>query len=192
MKSFAAATVLAAIATTAVAQLSNLPTCALSPAIAAIGSSGCATTDIKCICSNTAFISALEPAIAAACSPADQAKALAAAQGLCTQAGVSLALPASGSAPATSMTSAAMTSSMAASATAASTTTATTDVTLVYPSASMMPNATMTQSMKASGSMMASMSSMPAAYTGAAATQGVLSGVVGIVAAGAGLAMAFA
>jgi len=75
------------------AQLSALPTCAVTCAITSLGSTGCAETDVACICKATAFITALTPCVQAACSAADLQKTIAAAEGLCAQAGVSLSLP---------------------------------------------------------------------------------------------------
>jgi len=72
--------------------LSGLPTCAETPAIAALGSTGCSITDIKCICDDTSFLQSLEPAVAAVCSPADLATALQFAVNLCLSAGVTLTI----------------------------------------------------------------------------------------------------
>ena len=43
-----------------------------SCAASAIGATGCAVTDAKCVCSNTSFLSTVQTCIATACSPSDQ------------------------------------------------------------------------------------------------------------------------
>jgi len=102
-----------ALAATAVsAQLSAIPQCALTCAISSLGSTGCGQTDIKCICTATSFIAALTPCVQAACSAADLAKTITAAEGLCLQAGVTLSIPTAG---ATSTTAAASSSEAATS-----------------------------------------------------------------------------
>ncbi|KAF3942078.1 hypothetical protein ABW19_dt0203501 [Dactylella cylindrospora] len=87
------------------AQLENLPSCALTCALSSIGTSGCDTTDIACICSATAFVTALVPCVQAACSAAEYEQTVQAASGLCSAAGVTLSIPTatgSTSAPASS------------------------------------------------------------------------------------------
>ena len=42
-------------------------------AINAIGATGCATTDAKCICTATSFLSGVQTCISTACSASDQA-----------------------------------------------------------------------------------------------------------------------
>ncbi|MCJ1240767.1 hypothetical protein MMC14_008771 [Varicellaria rhodocarpa] len=80
--------------------LSELPTCAEGPAVTAIGSTKCPLTDLKCICSNTAFLSSLQPVIQKDCSAADYAKALAFASQLCLSSGVTLSVPSAAAATA--------------------------------------------------------------------------------------------
>ena len=46
-----------------------------TPALTALGSTGCALTNLSCICKDTSFLQSLEPAVQAACSPADLASA---------------------------------------------------------------------------------------------------------------------
>jgi len=103
--------------------LSGLPSCAETPAIAALGSTGCSITDIACICKDSAFLTSLEPAVAAACSPADLATALQFAVDLCDSVGVTLTIstPAATSPAATSTPTPASTTA-APSSTPASTT----------------------------------------------------------------------
>ncbi|MCJ1476011.1 hypothetical protein MMC13_004675 [Lambiella insularis] len=55
--------------------LSGLPSCALTPAISSLSSTGCALTDIKCICDNTSFLTGLQKQVTAACDAADLATA---------------------------------------------------------------------------------------------------------------------
>lgn len=102
----------AAAAYTVSAQLDSLPTCALNCAVKSLGSSGCPTTDIACICKATAFVTSLVPCVQGACSAAEFEATVQAAQGLCQQAGVSLDIPTGGA-----TTSAASTSTDTATAT---------------------------------------------------------------------------
>ncbi|MCJ1392700.1 hypothetical protein MMC18_005571 [Xylographa bjoerkii] len=85
---------LAALAAPLVAaqDLSGLPSCALTPAISALGSTGCALTDVACICKNTGFLTSLETTVEAACDAADLATALQFAKTLCLSAGVTLSI----------------------------------------------------------------------------------------------------
>ena len=63
-----------ALAGVALAQdLAGVPKCAVTPALAAFGKTGCALTNIKCICQATSLVADLETAIAAVCSAADLA-----------------------------------------------------------------------------------------------------------------------
>ncbi|EXJ64907.1 hypothetical protein A1O7_01246, partial [Cladophialophora yegresii CBS 114405] len=80
--------------------LSTLPSCAVSCATSAIGSTGCAITDAACVCSASSFLTGVQSCISTACSPTDQAATLAFAQQYCGSAGVTITLPtASASAP---------------------------------------------------------------------------------------------
>jgi hypothetical protein len=88
----------AVMAPLASAQLSNLPSCALNPAISALGSTNCGT-DVKCACSDQSFIDTLAPLIQKACTGAELQQAITAAQGLCLSVGVTLSIP--GAPPAT-------------------------------------------------------------------------------------------
>ncbi|KAL6250794.1 hypothetical protein RBB50_003097 [Rhinocladiella similis] len=101
--------------------LSNLPSCALSCATNAIGSTGCALTDAKCICTATNFLSGVETCIQGACSQADQQATLQFAVQFCAQANVTITLPTA--APATSSGGPASTGSSAAPASTPATTT---------------------------------------------------------------------
>ncbi|MCJ1356012.1 MAG: hypothetical protein MMC33_006006 [Icmadophila ericetorum] len=105
--------------------LSNLPSCALQPALSAIQSSGCGLSDYKCICSDTSFLTTLEQDIKTTCSLADQQKAAVFAYNLCIQ--YQITLPVGGPAPATSSLPAsspvAPTTTTAAETTPATTTT---------------------------------------------------------------------
>ncbi|KAI9774127.1 MAG: hypothetical protein M1840_005220 [Geoglossum simile] len=82
--------------------LSQLPACAQTCAIGGISSSGCALTDFKCICSASAFLTAMGECTAKACTEDDIKKTLAFATELCASVGVTLpTAPATTSVPAT-------------------------------------------------------------------------------------------
>jgi len=117
---------LAAVASAQTCSISDLPTCAVTPALQAIGSTGCSATDLACVCKNQAFIASLTPAIKAGCSAADYQKAVTTAACLCAQAGVTLNIPSSSAsaAPATSASVAPVSSSASVAATTVSTTVA--------------------------------------------------------------------
>ncbi|MCJ1396943.1 hypothetical protein MMC11_000135 [Xylographa trunciseda] len=106
--------------------LSGLPSCALTPAISALGSTGCALTDVKCICDNTKFLQSLQTTVEAVCSPADLATALQFAETLCLSAGVTLVI--STPAPATTTAAPATTTSAMMTTTPVPSTTLTTTV----------------------------------------------------------------
>ncbi|KAF2746454.1 hypothetical protein M011DRAFT_404403 [Sporormia fimetaria CBS 119925] len=94
MKSFVAVATVA-LASVAHAQLSNLPSCALSCLLPALQSSGCATlTDFECQCgkADALFATAL-PCVQDGCSEADQATTISAVQGACAEAGVPIEVP---------------------------------------------------------------------------------------------------
>ena len=67
-------TIFALIGAAVAQDFSNLPQCAMAPALTAFGKTGCAITDIKCLCSSTSLVPALESAVAAACSPSELAR----------------------------------------------------------------------------------------------------------------------
>ncbi|OQV07605.1 CFEM domain-containing protein isoform 1 [Cladophialophora immunda] len=94
--------------------LSTLPTCAVSCALNAISSTGCATTDAACICQASSFLSGVYSCISTACNATDIAGKLSPlrtvsveyeadsslppatlqfAETFCGQAGVSITLP---------------------------------------------------------------------------------------------------
>ncbi|KAK2748264.1 hypothetical protein FQN57_000922 [Myotisia sp. PD_48] len=88
------------IATVSAQSLADLPSCAQN----CVGNSlpeSCGPIDIKCICSNQAFLSGLSCCVAKACSPTDIGRTLTVARGLCSVAGVTN-LPTSASCPTTS------------------------------------------------------------------------------------------
>jgi hypothetical protein len=68
------------------AQLDKIPQCALGCAISSIGTSGCAQTDIHCICQASSFLTSILTCIKGACSEADVEQTLEAANALCEQA----------------------------------------------------------------------------------------------------------
>ncbi|KAK6532050.1 hypothetical protein TWF694_003213 [Orbilia ellipsospora] len=85
----------------AAAQLDKLPTCALTCAIGSISTSGCAQTDIACICKASSFLTGILTCIQApgGCTPAQVDQTVQAASVLCAQAGVTITPP--GGAPST-------------------------------------------------------------------------------------------
>jgi hypothetical protein len=83
-------------------QLSAIPSCADSCALNGISATGCAETDIACICKASGYIDSVAKCVQSACSQSDQQAALCAAQSLCGSAGVNVALPAGISAAACS------------------------------------------------------------------------------------------
>jgi len=125
--------------------LSGLPSCALTPAISALGSTGCALTDVKCICDNTKFLQSLQTTVEAVCSAADLATALQFAQTLCLSAGVTLSI--STPAPASTTAAPASTTPAMMTTTPVPSTTMTTTVPVV---------ASMTTAMMSSSAMMTS------------------------------------
>ncbi|KAK6500812.1 hypothetical protein TWF506_003575 [Arthrobotrys conoides] len=80
------------LAASAVAQLDQIPTCALSCAITSLGATGCPQTDFACICQSTEFISGLAPCIQSSCTQEDRDQTLRAAQLLCANAGIDLSI----------------------------------------------------------------------------------------------------
>jgi len=135
---------LAALAAPLVAaqDLSGLPSCALTPAISALGSTGCALTDVACICKNTGFLTSLESTVEAACDAADLATALQFAKTLCLSAGVTLSI-ATPSAQAPTTAAPASTTSMMMTTTPVASTTMTTTVPVVSMTTAMMSTSAM-------------------------------------------------
>ncbi|KAH6655385.1 hypothetical protein BKA67DRAFT_657329 [Truncatella angustata] len=66
--------------------LNALPACAQTCALNAIGGSGCAVTDLKCICESASFISSYTSCITTSCGAADQAAAISFAIQYCASA----------------------------------------------------------------------------------------------------------
>jgi len=73
--------------------LTQLPACAQTCAFGGISSSGCPITDLKCICSASAFLQAMGDCTAKACTPAEIEKTLTFATALCATVGVTLPIP---------------------------------------------------------------------------------------------------
>ncbi|KAH7268696.1 hypothetical protein MRS44_011033 [Fusarium solani] len=94
MKSVLTAAVLASAG--ALAQ-SPLPSCAQTCALNILASSGCAATDVACVCKSKVFVEGYTTCVTKDCSPEDAAKAEQYGVQLCGSAGVSV----SGEAPAT-------------------------------------------------------------------------------------------
>lgn len=120
--------------------LSGLPSCALTPAISALGSTGCALTDVACICKDSSFLMSLETTVEAACDAADLATALQFAKTLCLTADVTLSIPSpSAVGPTTASSSAApATTTPMMTTTPMASTTMTTTVPVVVPTTTAM------------------------------------------------------
>ncbi|KAF5391000.1 hypothetical protein D9757_003973 [Collybiopsis confluens] len=102
----------------------SLPSCALTCLSSAITSSGCDTTDEKCLCTSSTFINSTSSCITKSCSDTDAATALKGAADLCASVSVTLdtsSIAASVTSPASSAsTSATTTAAPSASSTASS------------------------------------------------------------------------
>ncbi|KIW78295.1 hypothetical protein Z517_08130 [Fonsecaea pedrosoi CBS 271.37] len=73
--------------------LSSLPACAVTCAVNAISSTGCAATDAACVCQASSFLTGVYTCISASCSADDIAATLQFAQQYCGSAGISITLP---------------------------------------------------------------------------------------------------
>ncbi|MCJ1357548.1 MAG: hypothetical protein MMC33_007544 [Icmadophila ericetorum] len=73
--------------------LGDLPTCAQTPTLTGIASTGCGATDIQCVCKDQSFLNSLLPVLEKACDPSDVAKAVAFAEQLCAESGVTITAP---------------------------------------------------------------------------------------------------
>ncbi|KAK4937071.1 hypothetical protein LTR10_022194 [Elasticomyces elasticus] len=96
--------------------LSGLPSCAVNCAVGAIGTTGCALTDVHCICTATTFLSGVETCIQGACNATDQQATIQFAEQFCLSGNVTITVPA---AAGTAASSSAPMTSVAASTTAA-------------------------------------------------------------------------
>ncbi|MCJ1292575.1 hypothetical protein MMC34_004126 [Xylographa carneopallida] len=142
---------LAALAAPLVAaqDLSGLPSCALTPAINSLSSTGCALTDVACICNDSSFLHSLQTTVEAVCDQADLAKALQFAKTLCLSAGVTLVIPTPSAqgpttAAAASTTPAPVTTSPVASTTLTTTVPVVSTVTSAAPTSAITSSATPT------------------------------------------------
>ncbi|KAH9934195.1 uncharacterized protein B0H18DRAFT_1092697 [Fomitopsis serialis] len=115
------ATTLATTSATNLLERQSLPTCA-ETCIGSANTSGCSSSDEKCLCSSSAFVDSVESCVQSSCSAGDLSSALQAAEALCAQAGVSLSLTGSLAASATGSASASGSASGSASTRATSTT----------------------------------------------------------------------
>ncbi|KAF1933008.1 uncharacterized protein M421DRAFT_416610 [Didymella exigua CBS 183.55] len=97
--------------------LSAVPNCAVACLIAAIPGSGCGVTDVTCQCTTgqSAITSSLESCIPNACSATEAAQVAPALAGICSAAGISVAVP-SGTSMAASMASSAVASAASSAA----------------------------------------------------------------------------
>ncbi|CAF9916599.1 MAG: hypothetical protein GOMPHAMPRED_001055 [Gomphillus americanus] len=73
--------------------LSQVPSCALGPAITAFSKTGCEAMDIKCICSKSQLIPELQAEISKVCSVEEVTKAAKFAIDTCKNSGVGIKLP---------------------------------------------------------------------------------------------------
>lgn len=127
---------IALVASIASAQLSAIPSCALTCLTNAIGSDGCSgLTDYKCHCSQPSLVSDVTPCVKSACSQSDIDKTIAAVEKLCADAGAPITISqsaaassaapssteAASSAPAPAVSSPAVYSSAVVTSTVAST-----------------------------------------------------------------------
>ncbi|RVD80203.1 uncharacterized protein DFL_008108 [Arthrobotrys flagrans] len=85
----------AAGAALAAAQLDQIPTCALTCAITSLSGTGCAQTDIACICEASSFLTGILSCIQGSCNAEEIEQTLGAAQVLCASAGVTISVPGS-------------------------------------------------------------------------------------------------
>ncbi|KAI1616512.1 hypothetical protein EDD36DRAFT_137411 [Exophiala viscosa] len=137
-------------------ELSGLPACAQDAAAAAAGASGCSSSDISCLCSSSAFKTAISTTILQACGTADVEQALVWAE---TECGSSLTASTSAGTSSTSSTASGLPSSSAAVADASTTTVPTT-----LTSMTSIAGATSSGAM-VSAAMTSSVSSMPSNMT---------------------------
>ncbi|KAF2739858.1 CFEM-domain-containing protein [Polyplosphaeria fusca] len=95
MKTFTAASLVAALASIASAQFDNIPTCALTCFVDPLTNDGCSgLTDFACHCKKfDTLISAVTPCVQGACSADDQAKVISGVEDTCKQAGVTVSVP---------------------------------------------------------------------------------------------------
>lgn len=75
------------------ARLDQIPTCALSCAINSLDSTGCDSTDIKCICEADVSLANLARCLIGPCSSSDQAATIWAFEALCREYGVTIGAP---------------------------------------------------------------------------------------------------
>ncbi|KAH6870978.1 hypothetical protein B0T10DRAFT_553527 [Thelonectria olida] len=84
-------------ASTLAQDLSGLPACAQTCALDAIGASGCAVTDVVCICLSDIFISAYSSCVATSCNATDAAAATSFGVQYCASGGVTIGTAAAAS-----------------------------------------------------------------------------------------------
>ncbi|KAF2665983.1 hypothetical protein BT63DRAFT_427768 [Microthyrium microscopicum] len=107
---------IAAFAALAQAQsLSDLPKCAQTCVGTSLGSTGCSSLQIDCICKSSKWISDLSCCVAGTCSTADQQNTITFAQQLCQTVGVTLPTSAQAACAAGNGTSANTTASASSS-----------------------------------------------------------------------------
>ncbi|KAF3290986.1 hypothetical protein TWF970_000242 [Orbilia oligospora] len=89
----------------AIAQLDQLPQCAITCSIPTLQDTGCEATDFTCICQSNKFIGNLVPCIQETCTESESEQTIQAAQALCASAGVTLSIPPTATARGTSISS---------------------------------------------------------------------------------------
>src|SRR5579859_2440666 len=144
--------------------------------VQAVSVTSCSTTDLKCLCTNSAYIDKAIHCIDSTCSPADAANAYKYATFACANAGVTVPSVDSVLHPGGSGTSAAPSDPPAAT-TAAAVSSAYTPATPPYPTSS-------TANSVASSAGNTTHSSPVVTFEGSAATHGIEKGVISAVAMG--------
>ncbi|KAI1629930.1 hypothetical protein EDD37DRAFT_75521 [Exophiala viscosa] len=186
-------------------ELSGLPACAQDAAAAAAGASGCSSSDISCLCSSSAFKTAISTTILQACGTADVEQALVWAETECGSSLTASTSAGTSSTSSTSSTASGLPSSSAAVADASTTTVPTTLTSMTSiagaTSSGAMVSAAMTSSVSSMPSNMTTTmmngtacgaytptstmaATAPAMYTGGAANikagQGIMAAVMGV------------
>ncbi|KAJ6262367.1 hypothetical protein Dda_3175 [Drechslerella dactyloides] len=113
---FSAVVLVAAAAVASAQSIADIPQCAQTCLIGALGKTGCELTDFKCSCTNKDFVEGGAACIDKACDDASIAKARAATIAICGKAGITIDPPQKGGDKPVSSAPAAPASSSAAPA----------------------------------------------------------------------------
>ena len=189
MKSFIAASFVAALASVATAQFDNIPTCALTCFIDPLTNDGCSgLTDFACHCKKSdTLISSVTPCVQKSCGAEDQAKVISGVEETCAQAGVTISVPnpagSTSAAPASSAAPSSAAASSAAATSAAATSAAESSKAAESSAAASSGYATVQTSTSAaatpSGNSTTPTASAPSQFTGAAALPTQAAGLLG-------------